>query len=133
MLRGLWLVDAGRTAGEDKSYRGTLGKLLGRRVPGDQFAVDVGFADASRDKLAILRSEVDLPERFDACRSFTLSLTVDAWLCLLCRIRLGCRCSGRVGNFSRLLDFAVGFVCREHPRGGTHRLDLYKSPVLGLK
>ena len=58
------LLDAERTAGEDDPFRAEGADLLERHRAGVNFAVDVQLADAPRDQLRVLRSEVEDEDLF---------------------------------------------------------------------
>ena len=47
-----------RTAGENDAARGKGANVLGRCIPGVQFAIHPGFTDASRDQLGVLGAEI---------------------------------------------------------------------------
>ena len=57
--RGGLLVDAGRSSREDERLGRPVADRRPRRGPRDQFAVDAGLANAARDQLAVLRSEIE--------------------------------------------------------------------------
>ena len=58
-----FLVDGRRSSREDQAGRPALRELGGRDVVGHDLGVDVRLADAPRDQLGVLRSEIDDQDR----------------------------------------------------------------------
>jgi hypothetical protein len=76
--RSARLVYAGRPAGEDEAGRLQRQHALGRRVPGDQFAVNMGLAHPPGDELIILGAKVQHHDGFRVFRHPLISPVQDA-------------------------------------------------------
>ena len=63
-LRRLAFIDRGRAAGEDDALGAEVGDALGIGVEGQDLAIDAGLADAARDELRELGTEIEDQDTF---------------------------------------------------------------------